>query len=98
MDRIRKALDLAREDRARLVGEEATEEPAPSSKTLHHAPKITQQSPGSIVYTKTRVFSPPMDVLESHRIVDPSGGDVAAAAFRMLRTQVLQRMDDKGWR
>jgi Mrp family chromosome partitioning ATPase len=37
-------------------------------------------------------------VLEDQRILDPASADPAAAAFRMLRTQVLQRMDANGWR
>lgn len=94
MDRIRRALDLAREDRARLVGGEeiATLLEFPAS-----APS-SNEVPGFIEYTKTRVYAPRPKTLESNRIVDPSGTDPAAAAFRMLRTQVLQRMDDKGWR
>src|SRR6202034_2845913 len=56
------------------------------------------QMPEVIEYTRTQVYAPRPEILESHRIVDPSRSDPAAAAFRMLRTQVLQRMDDKGWR
>ncbi len=52
----------------------------------------------SIVYTHTRVFSPRAEALESNRIVDPATMGAAAAAFRLLRTQVLQRIDEKGWR
>jgi Mrp family chromosome partitioning ATPase len=37
-------------------------------------------------------------VLERSRIMLPGAEDAAAAAFRMLRTQVLQRMDANGWR
>jgi Mrp family chromosome partitioning ATPase len=37
-------------------------------------------------------------VLEDSRIVDPALPTPASAAFRMLRTQVLQRMDANGWR
>ncbi len=95
MDRIRKALDLAREDRVRLVGGEEI------AARLLEGPASVPSSvvvPGFIEYTKTKVYTPQPKTLESNRIVDPSGNDPAAAAFRMLRTQVLQRMDDKGWR
>lgn len=54
--------------------------------------------PGSIVYSRTRVFTPSVEVLESNRIMVPGCTEPAAAAFRMLRTQVLQRMDAQGWR
>jgi Mrp family chromosome partitioning ATPase len=54
--------------------------------------------PGSFVYTHTRVFTPSAATLEHNRILDPSLEGPANAAFRMLRTQVLQRMDANGWR
>jgi Mrp family chromosome partitioning ATPase len=91
VDRIRKALDLARQDRARLVDET---DAGPQASV----PKAAAQLPALIEYTKTRVYNPQAAMLEANRIVNPSGNDPAAAAFRMLRTQVLQRMDEKGWR
>lgn len=100
MDRIRKALDLARQDRARLIDDRADRQDAaeqpPASKA--NGQSMGPQSTESIAYTQTRVFSPSPAVLESHRILDPSASVPGAAAFRMLRTQVLQRMDEKGWR
>ncbi len=83
MERIRKALDLARAQR-----------PQGSSR----AEGSTAVSPGDIRYTRTRVFTPSPQLLENNRIIAPSAADPAAAAFRMLRTQVLQRMDAHGWR
>jgi Mrp family chromosome partitioning ATPase len=53
---------------------------------------------GAVAYTKTRVYTPTPGLLESKRIVNPARVDAAAAAFRMLRTQVLQRMEERGWR
>jgi Mrp family chromosome partitioning ATPase len=94
MDRIRKALDLAREDRSRIAGtpaEERREERRPETKPV-------ARLPAAIVYTKTRVFEPSESALESNRIVGASSRDPAAAAFRVLRTQVLQRLDENQWR
>ncbi|MGO9513659.1 MAG: CpsD/CapB family tyrosine-protein kinase [Steroidobacteraceae bacterium] len=54
--------------------------------------------PAGISYAHTRSFNPPADILERNRILHPSSGEPAAVAFRMLRTQVLQRMDAHGWR
>ncbi|MDE2306044.1 MAG: CpsD/CapB family tyrosine-protein kinase [Gammaproteobacteria bacterium] len=51
-----------------------------------------------IVYTRTCSFSPPAGLLERNRIVSPQEDSPAASAYRMLRTQVLQRMDVNGWR
>jgi Mrp family chromosome partitioning ATPase len=54
--------------------------------------------PELIIYTRTRVFTPHPAILERNRIMNPMSADPAAVAFRMLRTQVLQRMDANGWR
>jgi protein-tyrosine kinase len=91
MDRIRKALDLARQERDRgfeRTGEEAQQFEAKSATRL----------PAAIEYTKTKAFSPPGELLEANRIVGASTPGAAAGAFRMLRTQVLQRMVDNHWR
>lgn len=91
MDRIRRALDLARVQRARPVG--AVVEPLRPVET-----KAAANSPAAIRYTNTRIFSPTVALLESNRIIDTSSPSPAAAAFRMLRTQVLQRMQEHHWR
>lgn len=91
MDHIRKALDLARQERDRTF-EPTTEQSRPSE------PRLNIRSPTVIQYTKTKAFSPPADLLEANRIVRASSAAPAAAAFRMLRTQVLQRMEEHNWR
>ena len=94
MDRIRKALDLARHEREHPFGS-ATEEPR------EQASRQSTRLPAAIQYTKTRMFSPSAGLLESNRIIAHPGissTDPAAAAFRMLRTQVLQRLDENAWR
>ncbi len=159
MERIRRALDLAREERARhfaatveppaahkvvTMREErarpaintvelsqafeattARVEPARPAATVEPLPAFeattTQEEPArpvaatvephpafeaktvtnlltKIQYTKTKTFSPSAALLESNRIVDASGSSAAASAFRMLRTQVLQRMKEHHWR
>jgi Mrp family chromosome partitioning ATPase len=102
VDRIRKALDLARADRVRLL-----EGPAPDIEPGREQPAVASASPETppgdraasvITYTRTRIYSPRETVLEANRVVKPAHGDTAAAAYRMLRTQVLQRLDERGWR
>ena len=92
MDRIRKALDMARRERNLGAGTDA------GAQTPLHKPRSLPPVPIDIVYTETQVFEAEPRVLEAHRIVNPSSRDSAAAAFRMLRTQVMQRMDEHGWR
>jgi protein-tyrosine kinase len=89
MDRIRKALDLARQERANPP------ETAPVAPRAADA-RAAQRLP--IVYETTRLFAPDPTVLDASRIVDPAGMNSATAAYRMLRTQVIQRMDANGWR
>jgi len=96
MDRIRKALDLARQTRDR--GAEVAAFAQPSSAQPSSESRPTIRFPISIEYTKTKVFTAAPATLEANRIVDSSGNGPAAAAFRMLRTQVLQRMDENAWR
>lgn len=100
MDRIRRALDLAR-----LQRDNPAEASRPDPGAQPFVPDLAAAGSGpartplaSIVYHRTRVFSPSPAVLEANRIVNPASSDPAAAAFRMLRTQVLQRMDANGWR
>jgi protein-tyrosine kinase len=91
VDRIRKALDLARQERNRNSSPEPRTQQSVESRQAPHLH-------AAIVYTHTQVFHPEPITLESNRIVNPSGNDSAAAAFRMLRTQVIQRMDENAWR
>jgi Mrp family chromosome partitioning ATPase len=100
MDRIRKALDLARQERDRSPDLEATVHAIDPQAKGHSTAesRAAPRMPTRIVYTNTRIFTPDVGALESKRVVNPAGNDAAAAAFRMLRTQVIQRMDENGWR
>jgi protein-tyrosine kinase len=111
MDRIRKALDLARLERARPPMEAgAGEEPIAASATAIDGNRAIEGNRAidgnravdaplaAIAYTRTRVFTPSPTVLEANRVMNPGTTDPGAVAFRMLRTQVLQRMDANNWR
>jgi len=102
MDRIRKALDRARKSEPDLAADphgsllRSVERLRPVDASTTSKPSTTL--PTAIRYTRTKTFSPSLANLESNRIVDVSGSDSAADAFRMLRTQVLQRMLEHDWR
>jgi protein-tyrosine kinase len=98
MDRIRRALDLARQQRERGIDPEPIPQASAESRTAGESRTAATLFSTSIVYTNTRVFKPDPALLEANRIVDPSGKDPAVSAFRMLRTQVLQRLDENDWR
>jgi protein-tyrosine kinase len=100
MDRIRQALDLARAQRAQPAEVARLDSGARplAPKAAGATAGAAQTSLASIDYQRTRVFTPSAQVLEAHRILNPGSADAAAVAYRMLRTQVLQRMDANGWR
>lgn len=89
MEKLRKALDLARAQRDGAAAHDAgdVEQGVPA------AEPVAEYS-----YTKTRVFEPDPVLLERNRILGPGSTSLAADAFRMLRTQVSQRMAERGWR
>jgi protein-tyrosine kinase len=88
------ALDEARKERARPV---ETVVPVAPENMPDPPPRFVSRLPGSIVST-TRTFEPSPETLEANRIVNPAANEPAAVAFRMLRTQVLQRMKEHDWR
>jgi protein-tyrosine kinase len=99
MDRIRRALDLARLQRdipAAAGRSDRVAQPVPGPAATGSGTARTPPTP--IIYHRTRVFTPSAAVLEANRVINPMSTDPAAMAFRMLRTQVLQRMDANGWR
>jgi protein-tyrosine kinase len=103
MDRIRRALDLARLERERTSDPRSIETPPPPNANISPAVDFTASPaangpPSRISYTCTRVFEPAAGDLERSRIFPPGSAEPAAVAFRMLRTQVLQRMDANCWR
>ena len=94
MDHIRKALDRARLER----NGSAEVFPPDVEKAKPSATPPANMLPAKIVYTRTRIFQSSPEVLERNRIIRPSSPEPAAAAYRMLRTQVLQRMMANDWR
>lgn len=68
-----------------------------------NTPRSTGDAPAApgeqgIQYTQTRVRQVSPAVLSRHKLVAGLRRDQAAGAFRMLRTQVLRRMQHQGWR
>jgi protein-tyrosine kinase len=70
--------------------------------TGESSPAIRREaSPGeasSVHYTQTDVVSMDAAHLERHRVVSHQKTHPASWAFDVLRTQVLQKMDENGWR
>lgn len=110
MERLKDALHRARREReegaqtdaskvsplpvaaADKTAETVTAPPYPMRSQSGHAEKV------SVSYTHTAVAQPDAQRLRDHRIVALSEGDPAAAAYKVLRTHVLQRMKANHWR
>ena len=51
----------------------------------------------SVVYTHTRCVEVPTEILKKNRVTTGMDNDEATAAYKLLRTQVLQRMTEQAW-
>jgi len=90
MERIKEALDRARSQRRDAA-------PAPDL-VERAAAAAAPPAPGeAITYTQTRRIEPSADALERQRVCTGSGNDPATRAYKMLRTQVLQRLAVNHW-
>jgi Mrp family chromosome partitioning ATPase len=85
MDKIKKALDQARRQRQTGV----------SADTAFR--RQVGQDLSSIRYTQTQSVDILDNVLREHRLIDVLEQSDYADSIKMLRTQVLQRMNDNGW-
>ncbi len=91
MEKIKQALDRARKEQT-AGGSRAT--PASSEKAIDRELTAVRK----ISYNQTRVLDIDPDILRRNRIIIGSGEHPAAeTAYKILRTQVEQRMAARGW-
>ena len=93
MEKIKDAIEKAKRDRFTNV---KTGRTAFVRKTTTEKP--TTDDFDSIDYAKTQQLELNQDHLERNRIVAFEKNNPASLAFDLLRTQVLQKMDENGWR
>ncbi len=94
MERIKKALERAREERQMHEADrpghaEDAEKPAQQP--------ITAPKPVEIAYTKTRIVKTNPHLLLEKRVAASLENDAVADAYKVLRTQVLHRMRANNW-
>jgi Mrp family chromosome partitioning ATPase len=88
MDRLQKALNLARAERDhKLLTGAAVPADLPDPPELRNASSV---SPARIVSTES-------SLLRANGVMPADASGPAAHAFKMLRTQVLQRMRQRNW-
>lgn len=109
VEKIRKALDLARAERSRLGTDEdglrlRRDDPAADAtrdRTVGVAELSAGDSPrtrAAPLVARARHFTPDPAVLERNQVLGQHSVSAAAEAFRLLRTQLLQRMAEQRWR
>jgi len=87
MERIKKALDRAREERQ-------SARPSAESRPSSSVPESGER----IRYTQTRVIAVPPEVFKDKRATAGLDAGPVTDAYRILRTRVLQRMRQNDWR
>ena len=93
MERIKQALEKALHERGEAPAPGSAPGTGPVRRTASPAEAV------SITYTQTRTIQPPPETLRRNRVLGGSADDATVvAAYRILRTQVLQRMKEHGWK
>lgn len=87
MERIKQALELARQER---------EKGSPGFSSVKSKSGHTELADQNIEYTETRTVAMPVNELREKRIITEQHNAISDA-YRVLRTQVLQRLREKSW-
>lgn len=98
MERIKQAIEMVKNQQANAAGQFVHAHPDNSGVS----PASTIQQPADALeelsYNQTRVVKLRASHLEKNRIFAFNKNDPASVTFDVLRTQILQVMEEKGWR
>lgn len=94
MERIKKALERARQEREAALGNNAAQ---PASAAAAARTAVRSPAEERIEYTQTRVVPVSQAALKRNRVLTGLGPGPIADAYGMLRTRVLHRMRQNGW-
>ncbi len=89
MERIKQALELARQEREKNGGKVTGSIAQPKK-------GVQSVADADITYTNTRTISLPVHELREKRIITEQQNSISDA-YRILRTQILQRLNEKKW-
>lgn len=98
MERIKQAIEKVKNQQPNEVGQFA--QARTDSRGATFAPDIQQPSDAleDVSYNQTRVVKLQAEHLERNRIFAFNKNDPTSVTFDVLRTQILQKMEEKGWR
>ena len=99
MEKIKKALEQAKNERDSNLGQSNLDQirlskPIAMSQP-NQAANIARED--QITYTQTQKFTASQDVLNENRIINGSENNEIVSAYKMLRTQLLQKMNENQW-
>lgn len=98
MERIRHAIEKDKQkDSARIRNLSAKSNSNDLGK-FDHISTDNSQELENVIYTQTRVVKLQEKHLESHRIVSFNKNNPLSINFDLLRTHILQKMEENGWR
>ena len=89
MEKIKKALEQAKKERDGNLDQPSTHE--------KHTPAAHIARENQITYTQTQKFTASQDVLSNNRVINGSENSEVVAAYKMLRTQLLQKLNENQW-
>lgn len=97
MERIKQAIEKDKKRHSIVSGQSVPQYPGNQHPTTLHATEA-QHELEDISYTHTRVVKLQMKHLEKNRIVAFNKNNAMSMNIDLLRTQVLQKMKENGWR
>ncbi len=97
MERLQKALELARERRVRQWALQPIALPAPEPAVIPTAQAPSASEDTALLFARTQVAPLDKSRVRVNRLLLPGVVGDAAYAFKMLRTQVLQRLRQRNW-
>lgn len=97
MERIRRALELARAEREAIRRAGNPARPGPDMVPMLIDTPVAQESSANEPFRNTLELTPNGEAIRRSRLLAPGLVGPAAEGYRMLRTQVLQRLQQHGW-
>lgn len=94
MERIKQALDKAKAESSGAKAPRVTPVTAGVAGTSADGPRIAETS---ILYSQTKVATLNPAHLQATRVIFGETDRIGLTAYKMLRTQILQRMNARGW-
>ncbi len=100
MEPIKEALARARKEREERAGHRLEQYAAAQRerRAARERPALAAVAQGPVNYVHTRTVQVAPRVLHAHRVISNDSNDPISDAYKVLRTQVLLRLRDRGWK